>query len=48
MDRAVGAGTIQMTLQFVAWDLTLSGNSTFRFQYLQSEFVKPTDYGLVE
>jgi hypothetical protein len=41
-------GTIDLTLQFIAWDLTISGNATFTFRYLEAEFVKPTDYGLIE
>jgi Flp pilus assembly protein TadG len=41
-------GTVDLTLQFIAWDLTISGNATFTFRYLEAEFVKPTDYGLIE
>lgn len=41
-------GTIDLTLQFVAWDLTISGNASFIFRYLETEFVKPIGYGLIE
>ncbi|HET7677682.1 MAG TPA: pilus assembly protein TadG-related protein [Candidatus Limnocylindrales bacterium] len=43
-----GGGAVDMTLQFISWDLTIQGNASFYFRYLQREFVRPTDYGLVE
>lgn len=43
-----GGDSIDLTLQFISWDLELSGNSSFRFRYNENEFAKPLDYGLVE
>jgi Flp pilus assembly protein TadG len=43
-----GGGGTDLTLQFVAWELELSGNSTFVFRYNAEEFPTPLDYGLVE
>jgi hypothetical protein len=43
-----GGDSIDLTLQFISWDLQLSGNSSFHFRYMDNEFVKPLDYGLVE
>lgn len=43
-----GGESIVATLQFVSWDLELYGNSSFHFKYLDREFVRPTDYGLIE
>ncbi len=41
-------GATDVTLQFISWDLTLSGNSTFIFRYRSDAFAKPTDYGLIQ
>ena len=41
-------GNITLQLQFIAWDLEMSGNSAFSFLYSDSEFAFPTDYGLVK
>lgn len=41
-------GATDLTVQFIAWDLALSGNSSFVFRYRESEFPKPLDYGLVK
>jgi hypothetical protein len=41
-------GATDVTLQFIAWDLTLQGNSTFVFRYRSELFAKPTDYGLIK
>ena len=41
-------GTTDVTVQFVSWDLTLSGSSSFVFRYRSDAFVKPTDYGLIK
>ena len=43
-----GGDSIDLTLQFISWDLELSGNSSFHFRYNQNEFARPLDYGLVE
>ena len=43
-----GGDSIDLTLQFISWDLELSGNSSFHFRYNENEFARPLDYGLVE
>lgn len=43
-----GGDTIDLTLQFVSWDLELYGNSSFAFRYNETEFARPLDYGLIE
>jgi hypothetical protein len=43
-----GGDVVDLTLQFVAWDLEFSGNSSFIFRYNSDTFVLPLDYGLVE
>ena len=43
-----GGADAQMTLQFVAWDLTLSGNNSFYFAYRRNGFATPYAYGLVQ
>jgi Flp pilus assembly protein TadG len=43
-----GGSTITLTLQFIVWDLEISGNATFHFVYDGSEFTRPPDYGLIE
>ena len=43
-----GGGNTDLTLQFVTWDLEFQGNAAFRFFYSDAEFVRPTDYGLIE
>jgi hypothetical protein len=43
-----GGSTINLTLQFIVWDLEISGNSTFHFVYDGNEFTRPPDYGLIE
>jgi hypothetical protein len=40
-------GTVTLTLQFIVWDLEISGNATFHFVYEGDEFVTPPDYGLI-
>lgn len=42
-----GGSATDLTLQFISWDLTLSGNSGFHFFY-KDEFARPTDYGLIK
>lgn len=44
----VGGSAVNLTLQFVTWDLEIYGNVTFHFFYVESEFARPTDYGLVQ
>jgi len=43
-----GGSTVNLTLQFIVWDLELSGNSVFHFIYDGSEFAQPLDYGLMQ
>jgi hypothetical protein len=43
-----GGGDATLKLQFVCWDLTLSGNNNFYFAYNQDFFVKPVGYGLIQ
>ena len=41
-------GSITLALQFIAWDLEMSGNSAFAFNYNDADFAFPKDYGLVK
>ena len=41
-------GTSNLTVQFICWDFTISGNSTFHFYYSDADFARPKDYGLVK
>jgi hypothetical protein len=43
-----GGSATNVTLQFIAWDLEMYGNSTFRFFYSNADFARPKDYGLVK
>jgi Putative Flp pilus-assembly TadE/G-like len=43
-----GGSSVDLTIQFIVWDLSLSGNSSFHFQYSASEFPQNLDYGLVQ
>jgi hypothetical protein len=43
-----GGDVVNLTLQFISWDLEFRGNSTFTFYFNDAEFVRPIDYGLVE
>jgi hypothetical protein len=43
-----GGDTINLTLQFIAWDIEFRGNSNFTFYFNDAEFARPLDYGLVE
>ena len=43
-----GGSSINLLLQFICWDLEMSGNSSFRWLYSDSEFAKPKDYGLIQ
>jgi hypothetical protein len=41
-------GTVNLTLQFISWDIEFRGNSNFTFYFSDDEFARPLDYGLVE
>jgi hypothetical protein len=43
-----GGDTIDLTLQFIVWDLELYGNSNFYFRYSADKFAHLLDYGLIE
>lgn len=43
-----GGSSVDVTLQFISWDLQFSGNIGFHFFYLSDAFAKPTDYGLIK
>jgi hypothetical protein len=43
-----GGDSIDLTLQFITWDLELSGNSNFHFRYNADQFAVLLEYGLVE
>jgi hypothetical protein len=43
-----GGDVVNLTLQFISWDLELRGNSAFTFYFNDDEFVRPLVYGLVE
>jgi Flp pilus assembly protein TadG len=44
---AGGGGAATATLQFVVWDLTISGNNNFYFAYQKNAFAAPIQYGLI-
>jgi hypothetical protein len=43
-----GGDTIDLTLQFITWDLELYGNSNFYFRYSAELFATLLSYGLIE
>jgi hypothetical protein len=43
-----GGDVVNLTLQFISWDLEFRGNSAFTFFFNDEEFARPIDYGLVE
>jgi hypothetical protein len=43
-----GGGVAATTLQFVVFDLTLSGNNDFYFAYQKNLFAAPLQYGLIK
>ena len=43
-----GGSTVDVTLQFVSWDLSFNGNIGFHFFYQSDSFAKPKDYGLIK
>jgi hypothetical protein len=42
-----GGGPVDLTLQFINYDLEFHGNTSFHFYYVESDFARPTDYGLI-
>ena len=42
-----GGGNASATLQFVVFDLTISGSNNFYFAYQKNAFAAPMEYGLV-
>ena len=44
---AGGGGESATTLQFIVWDLTLSGNNNFYFAFQKNLFAAPMQYGLI-
>jgi Flp pilus assembly protein TadG len=43
-----GGSSVDVTLQFISWDLTFNGNIGFHFFYQSDAFTKPIDYGLIK
>jgi hypothetical protein len=43
-----GGNSVDVTLQFIAWDLSFNGNIGFHFFYASDAFVAPMDYGLIK
>jgi hypothetical protein len=43
-----GGDSIDLTLQFIVWDLELYGNSSFHFRYNADKFTSLLAYGLIE
>lgn len=43
-----GGNSLDVTLQFVVWEVQFQGNSSFNFLYRSEKFAKPYGYGLVE
>lgn len=43
-----GSVNVNLLLQFIAWDLDISGNASFHLYYSDTEFARPKDYGLVQ
>jgi hypothetical protein len=43
-----GGSAVNLTLQFISWDLTLFGNSRFIFRFSEDDFARPLGYGLVQ
>jgi hypothetical protein len=43
-----GGSSLDITLQFISWDLQFNGNIGFHFYYQSDLFAKPTDYGLIK
>jgi hypothetical protein len=43
-----GGASVDLTLQFITYDLEFHGNSAFHFFYVENNFARPTDYGLIQ
>ena len=43
-----GGASVDLLLQFITWDLEMSGSSAFHFFYNDSDFARPKDYGLIQ
>jgi hypothetical protein len=43
-----GSATVNLLLQFITFDLEMSGNSAFHFNYSDTGFAFPKDYGLIQ
>lgn len=43
-----GGSNVDVTLQFISWDLTFGGNIGFHFFYQSDAFTRPQDYGLIK
>lgn len=43
-----GGTELDLTLQFISWDLEFKGNIGFHFYYQSNRFPNPTDYGLIK
>lgn len=43
-----GGDSLDLTLQFITWDMQIQGNSHFHFYYTNENFARPILYGLVE
>jgi len=42
-----GGSPLDLTLQFISWDLFISGSCSYNFLYRANSFATPTSYGLV-
>ena len=43
-----GGGNVDLLLQFICFDLEMSGNSAFHFFYSDTDTARPRDYGLIQ
>lgn len=43
-----GGNSLDLTLQFISWDMQIQGNASFHFFYNSASFAKPLAYGLVQ
>ena len=43
-----GGSSVDVTLQFISWDLSFNGNISFHFFYQSDAFVRGQDYGLIK
>jgi len=43
-----GGTATNVTLQFIVWDMEMSGNADFHFYYNAEDFAALTDYGLIQ